>query len=198
MKRRTQDKLAATVALILLLALAAGTFYLAEITSRTGAEASTAAPGNEPDSFAEQIALIKVNRRGEAVFRMAAQRMWHYPVDGATAYEMPRLVSLDPSRPVTSVTADRARANRDGTVTVLEGDVVLSRAASGDDPELIVRTPSATLYSETEIARSTERVLIEHGDTRLTGIGMEFNNELRQLRVESEVRGVWVQPPPAR
>lgn len=198
MKRSTQDSLAATVALLLLLALAAGTFYLVEVASRGAADAGAAAPGNEPDSYAENIALVKVNRHGEAVFRMAAELMRHFPADGATEYEKARLVSLDPTKPETRMSADHARANQDGTITVLNGNVVLTRAATPGDPALIVRTPSATLFSETEIARSKDPVEIEHGDARLTGVGMEFNNETRQLRVDSEVRGVWTRPPGAR
>lgn len=198
MRTRTYDRLAATLSLLLLLVLAAGTYYLAQVSLRGAAAIRPAAASGEPDNFVDNALFTRVNAQGAPVFRMSARRMLHFPADQATTYEQPVLVSLDPDKPRVNLRADRGRSSAGGEETVLSGNVVMVRAASAQEPQMTIRTQSVTVYSDTEIARTTLPVRIERGDSVLTGVGMEFNNAARSLRVDSRVRLTWQAPQQSR
>lgn len=198
MTPRLYDRLAASVSAALLLALAAGTYFLAQVSLRDTGPAAARPPTHDPDYFVEGLVFTRINSHGNPVFRVSASRMLHYPDDQSSDFERPVLVSLDPQKPRVTVRADRGSTSADGEETVLTGNVVLVRDAGADEPAMTIRTESATVYSETEIARTDRPVRIERGESVLTGVGMEFNNAARSLRVDSRVQLTWQPPPPTR
>lgn len=198
MTPRIYDRLAAALSVVLLLALAAGTYFLAQISLRDTLPAIARAPAHEPDYFVEDVVFTRINARGEPVFRVSADRLLHYPDDQSNVYDKPLLVSLDPEKPRIDLRADQGRSSADGEETLLTGNVVMIRAESATDPVMTIRTESVTLYNESEIARTDRPVRIERGASVLTGVGMEFNNAARSLRVDSRVQLTWHPPPPSR
>jgi len=197
-KPRVYDRLAAGVSLALLLMLAAGTYFLAQFSLRDTGPAAARALTHDPDYFVEDLVFTRINAHGDPVFRVSATRMLHYPDDQSSDFERPVLVSLDPQKPRVTVRAERGSTSADGKETVLTGNVVLVRDAGANEPAMTIRTESATVYSETEIARTDQPVRIERGDSVLTGVGMEFDNAARSLRVDSRVQLTWQPPPPTR
>jgi len=191
---RIYDRIAAALSMVLLLALAAGSYYLAQSSLRDTGTAATRGPTHEPDYFVEDVVFTRINASGEPVFRMSAQRMLHYPDDQSSAYDRPVLVSLDPAKPRVSLRADQGSSSAEGEETTLTGNVVLVRSETATEPAMTIRTERVTVYSETEIARTDLPVRIERGTSVLTGIGMEFNNAARSLKVDSRVQLTW-QPP---
>lgn len=191
MNARAYDRLAAAVSLILLLSLAAGTYYLAELADRfIKPERSGLAP-NLPDAFAEGVVLLRLNEQGTPVFRMSADRMEHFGDSDTTTYVNPRMVTLDPARPRITVTALRGTSNKGNEETRLEGKVQLDRPGTATDPPMRVRTEFAIVLTESEIAHTDRPVVITRGDSTLTGTGMEFNNRARTLRIDADARGLW-------
>lgn len=190
MKRRLKDRMVALLATLLMAGLVVGTWYLAE----SAADRSTPgarAPGHVPDYFVEGLAMIRLNGEGRPVFRMLADEMRHFPDDGTTEFDTPVLVSLDPDRPTIRLTAQRARTDAEGRMTELFDDVLLVREPTPGVPRMTVETDYAIVDSVTEVARTKRPVLIRRGESTLTGVGMEFDNAARQLRLDSEVRGLW-------
>lgn len=189
MNARFYDRLAAVASIAFLLVLAAGTYYLAVWVSRDQ-KTTLITTSNKPDVFVEGVSLTRVNTDGNPVFQMSAQSMLHYPIDGTSEFRMPTLVSLDSNRPRMTVRADIAIANQDGQSTVLEGNVVLERQAMPENPTLTIKTERLVLTPDDETARTDLPVLIEHGTAKLRGIGMEFDNLLRTMRLHSQVQAV--------
>ncbi|MCD6734262.1 MAG: LPS export ABC transporter periplasmic protein LptC [Burkholderiaceae bacterium] len=198
MTPRIYDRLAAGISVALLLILAAGTYFLAQFSLRDTGPAVARALTHDPDYFVEHLVFTRINTHGDPVFRVSATRMLHYPDDQSSDFERPVLVSLDPEKPRVTVRADRGSTSADGKETVLTGNVVLVRDATANEPAMTIRTENATVYSETEVARTDQPVRIERGDSVLTGVGMEFNNAARSLRVDSRVQLTWQPPPPTR
>lgn len=187
MKRRRWDQLAAGVSLLLLGILAAGTWYLAMLSARNGADRQVRTPPGEPDYFLEDAVFTRVGADGEPVYRISTRRLLHFPDDGTSTWRQPVLISVDPQKPRVTVHADQGRSNADGSHTVLTGDVVLVRAAMDDEPEMTIRTEEVSIDSTTGIARSEKAVRIERGHSTLTGTGMEFDNTARTLKVDADV-----------
>ncbi|MBW6492980.1 MAG: LPS export ABC transporter periplasmic protein LptC [Burkholderiaceae bacterium] len=197
MKGRTEDRLAAAVSIVLLLILAGGSYFLAEFATDRGALSGTRRITHEPDYFVDGLVLTKVNERGEPAFRLSAERMVHYPDDGRSEFTQPRMVSLDSTRAQVELRARTGSTDARGDETELSDGVVLVRHGGGADPDLVVKTEALVLSTKSEIAHTSHRVEIKHGTTSLTGVGMEFDNATRHLRLESRVRGSWqpAQPP---
>ena len=154
MNARLYDRLAAGISVALLLALGAGTYYLAQISGRFDRPALGRPVGHEPDYFVEKLVFTRLNARGEPAFRVSAERALHFQDDGTTEYESPRLVSLDPARPRVTVNARQGRTAADGNETHLEGDVVLTRHAAPGSPPIVVTTDYAVVHADTEVART--------------------------------------------
>jgi lipopolysaccharide export system protein LptC len=192
LKVTLRERLSGLISIVLLLMLAAGTYYLADRASQFDDKNRPPSSPNEPDSFVEGLNLTKVNAKGEPVFRLRAARMVHFPGDNHSEFTLPVLVSLDADKPKVTVRAKRARANGDGDVTELFDEVELLREASAQDPQVRVTTESMVLYTLEEIARSTQAVKIEYASSVLTGVGMEFNHATRQFSLNSSVKGSFV------
>lgn len=193
---RAYDRLAAAISILLLTGLGVGSFYLAELSQR-GAGGGPRRLTHEPDFFVDNFVLTRLDAQGEPMFRMSAQRMFHYPDDDSTEYVKPHLVSLDPKQPLVTLTADRGTADAKGDHTHLYDNVLLTRAAVGDHPPLRVTTDYVLLLAQEDIARTDHPVRIQYGESTLTGVGMVFNNAARSLDVLSDVHGTWVAPPPS-
>lgn len=201
MNSRTTDRLAAMVSLALLTALALFTFYLARVAERQNAVRPVdRARTGEPDYFVDRLALLGMNERGQPSFRLEARKLQHFPDDEVTVFEEPVMVSLDPERPRVTVTADRGRLTEGGDEAHLSGNVVVTRAATGDAAPIKAETDYAIVYPDRDVVATDREVTVIQGGSRLTGVGMELDNRTRELRVDSRVRGVWQAPerPPAR
>jgi len=192
MNARLYDRLSAALSVGILSVLAAVSYYLVELSDQFARLERARPTGHEADYIVEELALTRMNRDGAPLFRLSANRLTHYGDDDTSEFERPQMVSLDPDKALVRLHADRGRTDASGQVTHLHGNVLLTRAAQADRPELQVRTDYAKLLADQEIAITDRPVTIRHGESSLTGIGMEFNNSTRVLDVHSAVRGTWV------
>lgn len=195
MRQRSYDRIAALLSIALLAGLAGFSYYLAELAEQFDRRQHGARGAvHEPDYFVEGFALTRINHRGDPTFRMSAARMEHFPDDDSSAFSKPVLLSLDPSRPLVTLRAERGQASSGGQQTQLYDRVILTRAGEGGNPELRVETDYVLLLPDEDIARTDRPVRITQGGSSLTGVGMEFNNAARVLQVRSKVQGVWAAP----
>lgn len=194
MKQRQYDQIAATISIVLLAGLAGTSFYLAELSRQFRSPTASGTSIHEPDYFVENLSLTRLDRAGNPAFRMSAEHMLHFPDDDSSEFVHPQLVSLDPGKPLVTLRSDRGRATSGGDEIHLHDNVRLVRAAHGDDPRLQVDTEFALVLPEQNIARTDHPVRIQWGASTLTGVGMEFDNSARVLKVHSKVHGVWAAP----
>jgi lipopolysaccharide export system protein LptC len=195
MNSRLKDRVAAALSLLLLTALGLFTFYLSEVAERDRTRQvarPTAAAG--PDYFVERLALLGMNALGEPSFRLEAQQLQHFPADDTTEFEEPVMVSLDPSRPRITVTADRGRLTSGGEEAHMSGNVIVTRAATQGAAPMRADTDYAVVIPDRDIVRTDWPVTILQGANRLTGVGMELDNRARRLQVDSQVRATWLPP----
>lgn len=195
MNARIRDRLAAILSIALLAGLAGFSYYLAELSARIDRRPAARGLSHEPDYFVEGLAVTRTNASGAPTFRMSAARLEHFPDDDSTEFRRPVLVSLDPAKPLVTLRAERGRTTGAGQRTDLHDSVVLTRAGQPGQPDLRIETEEVTLLPEQDLARTDLPVRIVHGDSSLTGEGMEFDNAARTLKVRSKVHGVWATPP---
>jgi lipopolysaccharide export system protein LptC len=174
------------------LGLAAGlavlTFWLQWLVDSQSASVS-GARARVPEFVVEHITATSMDKSGRAESRLTAQRMLYYPDEETTEVEEPRLTQLPENGPPIRVSAERGTVDREGREVRLYGNVVVIREPAGDRPELRMDTTYLQVFPKTEVARTPEPVLITEGSSKLTGVGMEFDNAKRQLELKARVSG---------
>lgn len=190
MKARAWDRLAASLSVLLLGALALGAYYLAEVAGRDRLPTAATGASTEPDTFVDGFGLTRIDAQGRAVYRVQARRSLHYPDDRIEMFDT-IATSLDPATPRLVVRADRGEADHGAVRTRLSGNVVLTRAADGRNQAIRIATEEAVVLSGPQIVRTDRPVRITQGRSFLTGVGMEYDNVGRRVRVDSQVRASW-------
>jgi lipopolysaccharide export system protein LptC len=176
--------------LVLMLVLALLTFYLERTTRDEDAPPSLRR--HDPDYVVTNFTTTTYDRNGAVVTVMSAAHMVHYPDDDTTELLAPRVIQSKPNEPRFHVRAERGKLSRDGDEVFLYDDVVLVREAAADRPEARMTTEFLHVLRDRSIARTDRPVKIVEGRRALSGRGMEYNNESRELLLRHDVQAQFV------
>jgi lipopolysaccharide export system protein LptC len=173
--------------LLLTLALALLTFLLERAVRDE--EVHPSLRRHDPDYTVEKFVIRKFNAQGAEEATLSAAKMIHYPDDDSTELVAPRMVQAKPAEPRLTVTADRGALSQDGNEVFLYDNVRLVREASGERPETQIRTSFLHVIGARSLVRTDQDVTVIERDRTLSGRGMEYYNETRQLYLRERVRG---------
>jgi lipopolysaccharide export system protein LptC len=177
----------------LMLALALLTFYLERTVHEE--DAPPALRRHDPDYLVSNFTTTTYDRDGAVETVMSAERMVHYPDDDTTELLRPRVVQSKPDQPRISVRAERGQLSRDGDEIFLYGDVLLVRDASAEHPEARMTTEFLHVLRDRSLVRTDRAVKIVEGGRSLSGRGMEYNNDTRELHLRADVVARFAQEP---
>ncbi len=175
---------------VLVAMLAALTFWLERLAEGPDGPSPTRDPGT-PDFMIDNLKATKMDPEGRAEYSLAAAKMVHFPASDVTEVEQPRLVQWRAESPPVRVSAERGTVSGNGKELYLHGDVVIVRDPAPGRGELRVETNYLQVVPDQEIARTPEHVVITQDDSRLEGVGMEFNNKTREFELRSLVSGTF-------
>ncbi|MBE0613424.1 MAG: LPS export ABC transporter periplasmic protein LptC [Burkholderiales bacterium] len=176
--------------LLLLLVLAAGSFWLERAVQAPDRD-NSGKTRHDPDFIAEDFGVTKMSTTGKPEYSLSATRMLHFPDDESTDIVEPRLVQQhDDAAPIV-IRANRGVVSGDGEEASFYGDVVVVREAGRGRSELRMRTEYLQIVPERDLARTDKPVTITEGRSRLAGVGMELNNKTRRFELLSQVRGTF-------
>ncbi len=185
-----RDRVSSLFPLLLLLALAAASFWLERAVQAPDYD-KTGKLRHDPDFIAEDFGITKMGADGKPEYSLSAARMLHYPDDESTDIVAPRLVQRhDDAAPIV-IRADRGLISRNGEQASFFGNVVVVREASAQRSELRMQTEYLQIDPDRDLASTNRPVIITEGRSRLAGVGMEFNNKTRQFTLLSQVRGTF-------
>jgi lipopolysaccharide export system protein LptC len=174
--------------LALMLSLAALTFWLEHATRVE--EKTPALRRHDPDYILTRFTTTTYGATGEPLTQLAAARMVHFPDDDSTELLAPRVVQSKPDEPRVTVRADRGTLSREGDEILLYDNVVLVREAEGTSPEARMSTSFLHVLRDRSLVRTDREVLFEEPGRSLTGRGMEYHTDTRQLTLAADVKGV--------
>jgi len=174
--------------LLLMLALAGLTFWL-ERTVRDEEGLHPSLRRHDPDYVVDNLTHTRFNVQGLVDSTLAAAKMLHYPDDDSTDLVTPRMVQTKPNEPRVTLTADRGTVSQDGEEVFLYGNVLVVRDASPERPEQRMRTSFMHVVSGHSVLRTDRDVVITEAERVLSGRGMEYHNDTRELFLRARVRG---------
>ncbi len=174
--------------LLLMLALAGLTFWL-ERTVRVEEGAHPSLRRHDPDYVVDKLTHTRFNAQGVVESTLAAVKMLHYPDDDSTELVAPRLVQTKPNEPRVTLSADRGALSQDGEEIFLYGNVLVVREGGAERPETRINTSFLHLVRGQSVIRTDREVVITEEDRVLSGRGMEYHNDSKQLFLRERVRG---------
>ena len=174
--------------LLLMLALAGLTFWLERIV-REEEGAHPSLRRHDPDYIVDNLNHTRFNAQGLVESTLAAVKMLHYPDDDSTDLVAPHLVQTKPNEPRVTLTAERGVLSQDGEEVFLYDNVLLVRDGSAERSETRMRTSFLHLTRGQSVIRTDREIVITEEDRVLSGRGMEYHNDSRQLFLRERVRG---------
>ena len=174
--------------LVLMLSLAGLTFWL-ERTVREEEGAHPSLRRHDPDYVVDNIAHTRFNVQGMVESTLAAAKMLHYPDDDSTDLVAPRIVQTKPNEPRVTLTADRGTLSQDGAEVFLYGNVQVVREAGPERGETRMHTSFMHVVHAHSVIRTDREVVITEDNRLLSGRGMEYHNDTKELFLRERVRG---------
>jgi lipopolysaccharide export system protein LptC len=193
MKGLPRASLGAVLPLVIMLLLAMLTFWL-DRTVELAVPATPRPPSHTPDYTVDKFVLTRLSETGDARYSLAAASMLHYPDDDTSHLTAPRLVQSATGKPETRISAARGLVSSDGHEVRLYDNVEMRKAGERGPKatdDLRVRTSYLRVLPDDDKADTPERVVIERGNSSLTGTGMNFDNRYRQIELKSTVTAIF-------
>ena len=95
---------------------------------------------HEPDYTIENFTATEMNAQGQRKHELRAAKLVHYADDDTSDLTQPYLIQFSPDTAPVHTRADRGRITPDGKEIFMQGNVRVTRGASGADPAGEVQT----------------------------------------------------------
>jgi lipopolysaccharide export system protein LptC len=174
--------------LLLMLSLAALTFWL-ERTVREEDGVHPSQRRHDPDYVVDNLTHTRFNVQGQVESTLVATKMLHYPDDDSTDLVAPHVVQTKPNEPRVTLSADRGALSQDGEEVFLYDNVLLVREAGPENGGSRMRSSFMHVVQGRSVIRTDRDVEITEDDRVLTGRGMEYRNDTKELFLRERVRG---------
>lgn len=149
---------------------------------------------HDPDAFVENFVVRRLNVDGVLQYRLTAPRMQHYPDDDSSLLIQPNLIYYRPDAPDMTLTSKNAYSTSKGEVVLFWDNVVATRAATAERPEMVARMPDLTVQPDDGIGFTGSPVEITEGRSWMKGVGMHLDNNESTLVLQSQVTGLYYKP----
>lgn len=184
-----QSRLAARFPLALLLLLAALTWWLDQrvqgpLATQDGSQR------HDPDYIVDNFAATSLGENGKPEHVLFAKRMAHFPDDDSTELTAPRYTNFQEGQPPVTVTSDRASLSSKGEDVYFTDNVVVTRAAHGKRPPVVMTTTWLHVIRDQRIAETDRPVVIREANSTVHAVGLQLDAEARVLKL-SKVRATY-------
>lgn len=95
---------------------------------------------HEPDYTIENFTATEMNAQGQRKHELRAAKMVHYADDDTSDLTQPYLIQFPPDAAPVHTRADRGQVSPNGKEILMQGNVRVTRGASGADPAGEVQT----------------------------------------------------------
>lgn len=182
-----RDRLTMLIAALLLAVVTVTSYWYSREMRRPTAR-TPPTPG-APDFIVDNVVLTQFDERGQASYKLLAERLSYFNENDDIELSSPHLVTLQPGEPQLQASSKRARVTNAGEKVLMQGDVLLRREAAAGRPALAVRTERMTVVPDVEQFSSDVPVVIDQGASRLEGATMDYDNLKRRLTLSGGLRG---------
>ncbi len=178
-----KERASIVVSIFILLLLVMGTWWAADYSQRAVQIDPPSRPTHERDTWAKNIVLVRTNEKGVVIHRLEGDLMEHFPDDKSYELTSARAFSLKQDNPLTVATSKVAFIYDEGDRIVMRGDAVLLRLGDAERQPLNFQSEELTMLVDKDLAYTDLPAVATSGRSRMSGVGMRFNNATQQLDV---------------
>lgn len=178
-----KDRFSTGISTLFLLLLVIGTWWASDYAQRAIELDPPAKNTHEPDTWAKNIVLLRSNELGVTVSRLEGDYIEHFPDDDSYEIQVPRAYNVKSDSPMMLATSKTAQLLDDGNRIIMQGNAVLTRLGDANNAPLTFSSEVLTMLVDQDIASTALPAVAISGRSRLSGVGMTYNNKTRQLNV---------------
>ncbi len=195
--RRAWERLSLYLPVILMGALALGTYWLVRSTPLLLAPEQEPLARHQPDYFMRKFSVKTFDGAGRLKSEVLGTDARHYPDTDTLEIDLVRIRSFNEEGRLTTATARRALTNGDASEVQLFGDARVVREplidkAGQQQPRMEFRGEFLHAFMDTERVKSHKPVELTRGRDKFTGDTMDFDNLDRIMQLTGRVKGTLV------
>ena len=186
---RVRESLVGYLPLMLMVALALGTWLVAKNTPGLLSPSTPGPVAHEPDYTLDHFTLQRFDPTGALKVEIQGEHMQHFPDDDIMEVEQIRVVTHDPSGRQMTATAQHGRARGDSSEVWLDGQAQVVSVADG---ELPVQMNGEHLHAYPKLRRidSKYMVVVRQGDSEFNADGLEYDDVARLATLRGNVHAL--------
>lgn len=194
---RLWDRMSIYIPLLMMGALALGTYWLVRNTPIFGAPEPVREVTHEMDYFMRGFTVKTFDEGGKLKSEISGIEARHFPDTDILEIDQVRIRSIDAAGQLSTATAKRAYANSDGSEVQLVGDALVVRepgqsAAGVATPRMQFRGEFLHAYLNEERVKSHKPVVLTRGADQFSGDTFAYDNFEKVVDLKGRVRGVLV------
>ncbi len=195
---RLLDVGSAYLPLLLMAALAAGTWWLVRNAPTFEAPHAAAPLRHEADYVMTNFVVQRFAADGSLRTQIEGRQLRHYPDNDTLEIDDARIRAIGDNGTVTLATARRALANGDGSEVQLIGDARVTRPAEGNEEEIEFRSEFLQAFRNVEQVRSNQPVVMTQGENVVHAENMDYDNLSQLVDFKGRSSATFVPPSEAR
>jgi lipopolysaccharide export system protein LptC len=178
---------------LLLIAAAALSWWLVQPDKTPVTASAEQGSPRTIDYYVTGLDVTRMTPDGMPAHRLRAQALRHYTDDDTTELQLPHLTVYQADTPPWEVEAARAWLSADGSLLLLQGEVMIERDADSDDRPIRIITRQLRVQPREDYAETDEKVRVESDSDWLDAIGMQaWMRPPSRLKFLSQVKGYYV------
>ena len=194
---RLWDRTAIYMPLLLMGALALGTYWLVRNTPIFNSQKTIREVRHEVDYFMYRFTIKTFDEGGKLKSEVHGAEARHFVDTDILEIDQARIRSIDAKGLLTTATANRAYANSDGSEVQLTGNARVLRESSTDDqgkelPQLEFRGEFLHVFLNDERVKSHKPVVLIRGNDQFAGDALTYDNLDRVAQLTGRVKGVLI------
>jgi len=137
--------------------------------------------------------VTRMTAEGSPAHRLRAQYMQHFIDDDTTELQQPHLTVYQGEGPPWEVDAERAWLSADGSLLLLQGEVLIERAGDADNRPIRITTRDLRVQPRQDYAETDEKVRVDSDTDWIDAVGMQaWMRPPSRLKFLSQVKGYYV------
>ena len=144
---------------------------------------------HDPDTIVRGFDAISYDEAGNRKAGLRGTELRHFPDDESSVIQKPLLQRFTINAGTSTVNANQAVVNSDGSEVDLTGDIRAVRPAQGGKPALTLTAPHMHVLVDEERARTPGFARVQQGSSWISGSGFEADNVTQTFNFHSNVTG---------
>ncbi|MEN9903350.1 MAG: hypothetical protein RL651_2014 [Pseudomonadota bacterium] len=144
---------------------------------------------HDPDTIVKHFDAISYDEVGNRKAGLRGVELRHFPDDESSIIQKPFLQRFTINAGTSTVNANQAVVNSDGSEVDLTGDVKAVRPAQGSKAALTLTAPHMHVLVDEERARTPGFARVQQGSSWISGTGFEADNVTQTFSFHSNVNG---------